>query len=93
MRCRRNKLLVKKTGRTLHMRLNSRHHSNAGTSQGQLCERGIAFGESRVICGFHFQSDIQAGRMAARALFLRLHQTKAFMKKMAAAKAELKTLR
>ena len=31
----------------------------------ELIDRGEAFGESRVICGFHWESDIVAGRLVA----------------------------
>lgn len=44
----------------------------------QLLERGIRFGESRAVCGFHFESDISAGRMAAHVLFAKLQTNKAF---------------
>lgn len=44
----------------------------------ELFAKGIGFGESRVVCGFHYPSDLQAGRLAASALFDRLHGDKDF---------------
>jgi acid phosphatase (class A) len=55
----------------------------------QLIARAIAFGDSRVVCGFHYPSDVAAGRLAAAALLERLHADPAFEKDLAAAKKEL----
>ena len=38
----------------------------------ELLARGVEFGESRVVCGFHYQSDVDAGRLAAAGLMARL---------------------
>ncbi len=43
-----------------------------------LLARGIDFGDSRVVCGFHYPSDVIAGRLAAAALLDRLHTNKRF---------------
>ncbi|RYF95285.1 MAG: phosphatase PAP2 family protein [Caulobacteraceae bacterium] len=51
--------------------------------------RGREFGDSRWICGVHFQSDVSAGQVMAAATFARLHAEPAFTADMALAKAEL----
>ncbi len=51
--------------------------------------RGLEFGQSRVICGFHYQSDVDAGRLAASALFSRLRLNANFNDDLAAARAEV----
>lgn len=51
--------------------------------------RGREFGDSRIICGVHFQSDIEAGRYLGSALVSRLHQDAAFMSDLEKAKAEV----
>jgi len=43
-----------------------------------LMAKGYEFGESRLICGFHFPSDLDSGRLAASALVARLHGTPEF---------------
>jgi acid phosphatase (class A) len=58
----------------------------------QLIARAIAFGDSRVVCGFHYPSDVTGGRLAAAALLDRLHGDPAFMRDLAAARKELATL-
>ncbi len=58
----------------------------------QLLARGVAFGESRVVCGFHYPSDVVAGRLAAAALLARLHADPAFLKDLAAARKEITAL-
>jgi acid phosphatase (class A) len=54
-----------------------------------ILKRGHDFGDSRVICGVHFQSDVEAGRTVAAALVARLHADPQFAADFAAAKAEL----
>ncbi|PZR35262.1 phosphatase PAP2 family protein [Caulobacter segnis] len=51
--------------------------------------RGKAFGDSRIICGVHFQSDVEAGRYLGSALVTRLHDDPAFMADLAKARAEV----
>jgi acid phosphatase (class A) len=50
--------------------------------------RGIAFGDSRVVCGFHYRSDVEAGRLAAAALMAREAADPGFQAALAAAKGE-----
>ena len=44
----------------------------------ELLSRGFEFGQSRVVCGFHYQSDVDAGRLAAAGLMARLQGEPAF---------------
>ncbi len=55
-----------------------------------LMRAGREYGESRVICGVHYQSDVEAGRTLASAMVARLHAEKAFVDDLAAARAELR---
>ena len=54
-----------------------------------LMEAGREIGDSRVICGVHYQSDVEAGRMLGAAMVSREHASAAFRADFAAAKAEL----
>ena len=55
--------------------------------------RAYEFGESRVVCRVHHQSDVDAGRTVGQAVFERLHQDPEFVADMAAAKVEAKRAR
>jgi acid phosphatase (class A) len=57
-----------------------------------LLARGVAFGDSRVVCGFHYPSDISGGRIAAAALLTRLHAERRFQDDLARAKKEVAAL-
>ena len=57
-----------------------------------LLARGMAFGESRVVCGFHYPSDITAAHLAAAALLTRLHAERRFQEDLAAARKEVNAL-
>lgn len=57
-------------------------------AQDTLLARGYMFGESRVIAGYHWQSDVEAGRLAASAAFAKLHTSKRFLKQMRRAQKE-----
>jgi len=54
-----------------------------------LLEAGREIGESRVICGVHYQSDVEAGRMLGAAMVAEEHAKAAFRADFAAARAEL----
>lgn len=54
-----------------------------------LLTRGLDFGESRVVCGVHWQSDVDAGRVLGAAVFARLQSDDAFQRELAASRAEL----
>jgi len=61
--------------------------------QDAILKRGFEFGQSRVICGVHWQSDVDAARLVAAATVARLHADPAFMHQLAAAKHEIALLR
>ena len=54
-----------------------------------LLQIGREGGESRVICGVHFVSDVEAGRTLGSAMVARLHSEPAFQADMAAARREI----
>ena len=58
-----------------------------------ILSRGLAFGESRVVCNVHWESDVAAGRILGAGLVARLHADPAFLRDMEAAKAELAAAR
>lgn len=62
-------------------------------AQDAILKLGYEWGQSRVIAGFHWQSDVDAARMLAAACFARLHTSQAFLNDMAAAKKEFKKLK
>ena len=55
----------------------------------KVIEAGREVGQSRVICGVHYQSDVEAGRILGAAMVSRLHADPAFLRDLAAAKREL----
>lgn len=55
----------------------------------RLLQVGREGGESRVICGVHYQSDVEAGRTLGSAMVARLHSDPTFAADMAAAKREI----
>jgi acid phosphatase (class A) len=58
-----------------------------------LLQRGRAFGQSRGICGVHWQSDIEAGRLIGAATVARLHTHAGFTAQLAAARDEVARMR
>lgn len=54
-----------------------------------IIDRGRDFTWSRVVCGVHYPSDVEAGRTVAAAAIARLHTDPAFQSEFAAARAEL----
>ena len=54
-----------------------------------LLQRGYAFGQSRVICGVHWQSDVDAGRLIGAATVARLQSDETFMAQVALARDEI----
>ena len=58
-----------------------------------LLARGLAFGESRVVCNVHWHSDVVAGRLVGAAAVAQLHTRGAFRDAMAAAEGEIRRLR
>jgi len=61
--------------------------------QDALLQRGFEFGQSRIICGAHWQSDVQAGYIMGAATIAKLHTDPAFIRQLAAAKHEVALLR
>jgi len=59
----------------------------------EILKRGYEVGESRVICGYHFQSDIDAGRLVASAVVSELHRNDAFIAQLKKAKKEFAKLK
>lgn len=58
-----------------------------------IVARGRAFGESRVVCGVHYLSDIEGARLLATALVAALHGEPEFDADIAAAREEVAALR
>ncbi len=58
-----------------------------------ILARGRAFGESRVICNVHWQSDVVEGRFLGAATVARLHADPAFRNELEAARAEYAAVR
>jgi len=56
--------------------------------QDEILKRGFEYGESRVIVGFHFQSDVNDARIITSALVNRLHANEDFMQHLKRAKEE-----
>jgi acid phosphatase (class A) len=62
-------------------------------NQDAILQRGYSFGESRVICGYHWQSDVDAGYLVASAVVARLHADEAFANQLDKAKKEFAKLK
>lgn len=58
----------------------------------EILQRGYQMGESRVICGYHFQSDVDAGRIVAAGAVARLHADDGFNAQLDKAKKEFARL-
>ena len=58
-----------------------------------ILARGRTFGESRMICNVHWQSDVIEGRFMGAATVARLHADPTFRADLEAAKAELAAVR
>ena len=55
-----------------------------------ILARGLMYGESRVIVGAHWQSDVDAARLAASAAYARLHTSERFLEQMRRARQEFR---
>jgi acid phosphatase (class A) len=55
--------------------------------------RGLAFGQSRVVCGVHWKSDVDAGRVVGAAVVSRLHADPVFAAQLSAARKEIEAAR
>jgi len=56
--------------------------------QNQILKRGFDLGQSRVICGYHWQSDVDAARIVGSAVVATLHTNPAFQQQLQKAKDE-----
>lgn len=56
--------------------------------QDTILRRGFEYGESRVIVGAHWQSDVDAGRLASSVAVARMHRHPNYERDLAAARAE-----
>ena len=56
-----------------------------------ILKRGMMYGESRVIVGAHWQSDVDAGRLAAAVVYARMHTSDRFLKEMQLACEEFRS--
>lgn len=58
-----------------------------------ILSRGWAFGESRVVCNVHWESDVAGGRVMGESTVARLHADPVFRADLEAARAELEAVR
>ena len=56
--------------------------------QDTILRRGYEYGDSRIIVGAHWQSDVDAGRLAASAAVARMHTSQEYLEDLADARAE-----
>ena len=60
--------------------------------QDTILHRGYQYGESRVIVGAHYESDVDAGRVLATGAVARLHADETFMEQLKKAKDEFRNI-
>jgi acid phosphatase (class A) len=58
-----------------------------------ILARGLAFGESRIICGVHWKSDVEAGRLVGASTVSRLHADPVFKAQLELARKEMEAAR
>lgn len=58
-----------------------------------ILRRGLAYGESRAVCGVHYPSDVEAGRIVGATIVARLKADPAFQADFARAKEEFEIAR
>ncbi len=63
------------------------------TRTAQIAKRGLEYGQSRAVCGYHWQSDVEDARLLASAALARLHAKSEFVAKLQAAKDEFTRLK
>ena len=59
----------------------------------EILTRGYRYGENRLVVGAHWQSDTDAGRLAASAAYARLHTSERFLEQMKKAREEYQRLK
>lgn len=62
-------------------------------NQDSILKRGYELGQSRVICGYHWQSDVDAARIVASSAVATLHSNPEFQKQLQKAKDEFAKLK
>ena len=60
-------------------------------NQAGIIKKGADYGYFRVVCGFHWQSDVELGRIVASHVVARLHSNAEFMDALNHAKAEYRS--
>ena len=55
----------------------------------EIMKHAYEYGQSRVICGYHYQSDVDAGRLCASVGYAAVHSSEGFQKQMTKAKKEI----
>ena len=55
-----------------------------------ILARGMMYGESRVIVGAHWQSDVDAGRLAGSVVYAHMHTSERFLEQMRLARQEFR---
>ena len=58
------------------------------TKQDALLARAYEFGQGRVITGYHWQSDVNYGRVVGAAVYVKLHSNQEFLDQMKKAVSE-----
>jgi acid phosphatase (class A) len=58
-----------------------------------LLRRGYEYGQSRLVCGAHWQTDVESGRLVGAAIVARLHALPEFQADVAAAREEIAAAR
>ena len=58
-----------------------------------ILARGLAYGQSRVVCGVHYKSDVDAGRIVGASTVSRLHADPVYTAQVAAARKEVEAAR
>jgi acid phosphatase (class A) len=58
-----------------------------------ILARGLAYGQSRVVCGVHWKSDVEAGRVVGASTVSRLHADPVFAAQLSAARKEIEAAR
>lgn len=59
---------------------------------GQIVARAVSYGESRVVCGVHFPSDVEAGRILGAAVIDKLFTVPEFRRDLVCAKREVQAV-
>ena len=59
----------------------------------RIFARGLAFGDSRIVCGVHWKSDVDAGRVVGASAVSRLHANPLFAAQLELARKEIEAAR